>query len=60
MGEYIDKAKGAANDAIGKAKIMVGEKTDQPVLIAKGATQRAKGQAQKIAGAAKGAMGDKI
>jgi len=60
MGEYIDKAKGAANDAIGKAKIMVGQKTDQPELIAKGATQRVKGKAQKIAGAAKGAMGDKI
>jgi uncharacterized protein YjbJ (UPF0337 family) len=60
MGEFIDKAKGAANDAIGKAKIMVGEQTDQPELIAKGATQRVKGKAQKIAGAAKGAMGDKF
>lgn len=60
MGEFIDKAKAAANDAIGKAKIMVGQKTDQPELIAKGATQRVKGKAQKIAGAAKGAMGDKI
>lgn len=60
MGEFIDKAKGAANDAIGKAKIMVGEKTDKPELIANGATQRVKGQAQKITGAVKGAMGDKI
>ena len=60
MGEFIDKAKGAANDAMGKAKIMVGQKTDQPELIAKGATQRVKGKAQKIAGSAKGAMGDKI
>lgn len=60
MGEFVDKAKGAANDAMGKAKIMVGQKTDQPELIAKGATQRVKGKAQKIAGAAKGAMGDKI
>lgn len=59
MGEFIDKAKGAANDAIGKARIAVGEKTDQPAMIAKGASQRAKGNAQKIAGAAKGAMGDK-
>jgi uncharacterized protein YjbJ (UPF0337 family) len=60
MGEFIDKAKGAANDAIGKAKIAVGQKTDQPELVAKGATQRVKGKAQKIAGAAKGAMGDKF
>lgn len=60
MGEFIDKAKGAANDAIGKAKVVVGHKTDRPELIAKGAAQRVKGKAQKIAGAAKGAMGDKI
>lgn len=60
MGEFIDKAKGAANDAMGKAKIAVGKKADKPVLIAKGAAQRAKGQAQKIAGAVKGAIGDKF
>lgn len=60
MGEFIDKAKGSANDAIGKARIAVGEKTDKPAMIAKGAAQRAKAQVQKIAGAAKGALGDKL
>lgn len=60
MGEFIDKTKGSANDAIGKAKIAVGEKTDRLAMIAKGATQRAKGQAQKIVGAAKGELGDKL
>ena len=59
MGEFIDKAKGTANDAIGKAKIAVGEKADKPAMVSKGVAQRAKGQAQKIAGTAKGAMGDK-
>ena len=59
MGEFIDKAKGAANEAIGKAKVAVGQKTESPELIAKGAVQQAKGHAQKIVGAAKGAAGDK-
>lgn len=60
MGEFIDKAKGAANTTIGKAKVAVGEKTENPELIIKGASQQAKGQAQKIAGAVKGALGDKL
>jgi len=30
MGEFIDKAKGAANEAIGKAKVAAGQKTDNP------------------------------
>ena len=37
MGEFIDKAKGAVNEANGKAKVAVGEKTDSAELIAKGA-----------------------
>ena len=60
MGEFIDKAKGSANEAIGKARIAVGQKSDSPEMVIKGATQQAKGEAQKIAGAAKGAMGDKF
>ena len=60
MGEYIDKAKGAANEAIGKAKVSVGQRADNPDLIIDGAKQQAKGQAQKIVGAAKGVLGDKI
>ncbi len=60
MGEYIDKAKGAANEAIGKAKVSVGQRADNPDLIMDGAKQQAKGQVQKIVGAAKGVMGDKI
>jgi uncharacterized protein YjbJ (UPF0337 family) len=60
MGEFIDKAKGAANEAIGKAKVTVGQKTDSTELIIEGAEQQAKGQVQKIVGAAKGVLGDKI
>ncbi len=60
MGEFIDKAKGAANEAIGKAKVAVGQKTDSPELIIDGAKQQAKGQVQKIVGSAKGVLGDKI
>jgi uncharacterized protein YjbJ (UPF0337 family) len=60
MGEFIDKAKGAANEALGKAKVAVGEKTDNPELIVSGAKQQIKGAAQKVSGEIKGAMGDKI
>lgn len=60
MGEYIDKAKGAANAAIGKAKVSVGQRVDRPDLIIEGGKQQAKGEVQKIIGAAKGVMGDKI
>jgi len=60
MSEFIDKAKGAANEAIGKAKVAVGQRADSPDMIIKGAKQQAKGQAQKAAGAVKGLLGDKI
>lgn len=60
MGEYIDKAKGAANEAIGKAKVSVGQQAESPDMISKGAAQQAKGQTQKIVGAVKGALGDKF
>lgn len=60
MGEFIDKAKGAANAALGKAKVAVGQRTDTPELIVSGAKQQIKGKAQKISGAIKGAMGDRL
>lgn len=60
MGEFIDKAKGAANEALGKAKVAVGQRADSPELIASGAELQIKGKAQKVAGTIKGAMGDKI
>lgn len=60
MGEFIDKAKGAANEAIGKAKVAVGQHTDSPELIVKGGEQQAKGKLQTLAGEVKGALGDKV
>lgn len=60
MGEFIDKAKGTANLAIGKAKVALGEQTDNAELVAKGLAQEAKGDAQKIIGSAKGVLGDKV
>ena len=35
MGEFIDKIKGATNEAIGKAKVVVGKETENPGMIAK-------------------------
>lgn len=60
MGEFVDKAKGAANDAMGKAKVSVGQHADKPELIVKGGAQQVKGKMQTLAGEVKGAMGDKI
>jgi uncharacterized protein YjbJ (UPF0337 family) len=60
MGEFIDKAKGAANEAIGKAKVAVGQKTNSSGLIIEGAEQQYKGKVQKIVGAAEGVLGDKV
>ena len=60
MGELIDRTKGAANEAIGKAKVAIGQKADETGPIIDGAKQEAKGQVQKIGGAAKGMTGDKV
>ncbi len=60
MGEFTDKAKGAANEAIGKTKAAVGRATDNPELVVKGVAQQGKGEVQKAAGTVKGALGDKI
>lgn len=60
MGEFMDKAKGAANDAMGKAKVSVGQHADKPELIVKGGAQQVKGKMQTLSGEVKGAMGDKI
>jgi uncharacterized protein YjbJ (UPF0337 family) len=60
MGEFTDKAKGVANEAIGKTKAAAGRATDNPELVAKGLAQELKGKAQTATGAVKGALGDKI
>ena len=60
MGEFIDKAKGTASEAIGKATVAAGQKADNPDSIIKGAKQQNKGKTQKVVGAVKGLLGDKI
>ena len=56
MGEMIDKAKGAVNDAMGKAK----QHSDNENTRNEGASQQVKGKLQKAKGAVEGALGDKI
>jgi uncharacterized protein YjbJ (UPF0337 family) len=60
MGEFVDKVKGATNEAIGKAKVTVGKGTDDPKLVAKGRAQEGKGKAQNVKGAVKGKLGDRL
>ena len=57
MGELTDKAKGAANEAIGKTKSAVGDATDRPDIRAEGDAQQATGGLQKIKGSIKEAAG---
>lgn len=60
MGEFVDKVKGATNEAIGKAKVAVGKNTEHPEMVAKGLAQEAKGKAQSKIGAIKGKLGDRL
>lgn len=60
MGELIDKAKGAVNEVIGNGKEAVGRKTGDDRLAAEGKVQQVKGAGQKLKGAVKGALGDKL
>jgi uncharacterized protein YjbJ (UPF0337 family) len=58
MGATTDKVKGAANEAIGKAKQGVGEATGSDRLQGEGAIQKAKGKGQQTLGDAKEATKD--
>jgi uncharacterized protein YjbJ (UPF0337 family) len=58
MGSTMDKIKGAANEAMGKAKQGVGEATGSEKLQGEGALQEAKGKGQKAVGDAKEAVKD--
>jgi uncharacterized protein YjbJ (UPF0337 family) len=56
MGELIDKVKGATNEAIGKMK----QQSSDPETRGEGKAQELKGEAQKVSGSVKGAMGNKL
>lgn len=60
MGELIDKAKGAVNEAIGKGKEMAGRANNDPSLEAEGDAQQLKGKGQKLKGSVKGALGNDV
>ena len=56
MSSTSDKAKGVANEAIGKAKQGVGEAIDSDKMKGEGAAQEAKGHIQQGIGKAKDAV----
>jgi len=56
MSSTTDKMKGAANEAIGKAKQGVGNAVDSDKLKAEGAIQETKGKMQHAVGTAKEAV----
>jgi uncharacterized protein YjbJ (UPF0337 family) len=60
MGATTDKVKGAANEAMGKAKQGVGEATGSDRLQGEGAIQEAKGKGQQALGDAKQAAKDAV
>ena len=60
MGATADKIKGAANEAIGKAKQNIGEATGSDRLKGEGVIQEVKGKGQKAVGDAKEATKDAI
>jgi uncharacterized protein YjbJ (UPF0337 family) len=60
MGSTADKVKGAANEAIGKAKQGVGEATGSDRLQGEGAIQEVKGKGQQALGDAKEATKDAV
>lgn len=60
MGEFTDKVKGNAKEAIGKTKEAIGDATDNKSLEAKGKAQQMEGKGDKLKGSVKGALGDDI
>ena len=60
MGSTADKVKGAANEAIGKAKQGVGEATGSDRLQGEGVIQEVKGKGQQALGDAKEATKDAV
>ena len=58
MGSTTDKIKGAANEAVGKAKQGLGEATGSDRMEGEGAAQELKGKGQNAMGDAKQATKD--
>jgi uncharacterized protein YjbJ (UPF0337 family) len=60
MGATTDKVKGAANEAVGKAKQGVGQAVGSDRLQGEGVIQEVKGKGQKAVGDAKEATKDAV
>jgi uncharacterized protein YjbJ (UPF0337 family) len=60
MGATTDKIKGAANEAIGKAKQGIGEATGSDRMQGEGMVQEVKGKGQQTMGDAKQATKDAV
>jgi uncharacterized protein YjbJ (UPF0337 family) len=60
MGEFTEKTKGAANEAIGNTKQAIGKDQLDPALKKEGEAQEEKGEFQKAKGAVEGALGNDI
>ena len=60
MGSTADKVKGAANEAVGKAKQGVGEAVGSDRLQGEGVIQEVKGKGQQALGDAKEATKDAL
>lgn len=60
MGSTTDKIKGAANEAMGKAKQGIGEAVDSDRMKGEGAVQEIKGKGQQAMGDAKEAAKDAV
>lgn len=56
MGELTDKAKGNANEAVGKVK----QESDNPETRDEGRKQETKGKAQQLKGEVKGKLGNDV
>ena len=56
MGEFTDKVKGAAKEVVGEIK----QQSNDPRTRADGRKLEAEGKADKVKGAVKGALGDRI
>ena len=60
MGEFTEKLKGGANDALGQGKQAIGRDSGDSELQEKGMEQETKGKFQKAKGAVEGALGNDI
>ena len=60
MGEFTEKVKGTANEAIGNTKQAIGKDQLDPTLAKEGEAQETKCEFQKAKGSVEGALGNDV